>query len=346
MTNKKYRFSSCFTLLFITLFLSGCAGNRGKTSGYMPMSLTLESDGKVKVPLTAGPHSGWILINQRIIKRYGFTDANIAAIPFYPEKGYGDIFFLQEYENIDKTNFLSGIVVYRMKDLLPKKKDEECNSIEINWKSCDKNKDQLYYSLKKSIESISKNDEERNALILQFLKHGKKINDFDTEKSESIERDTLKERLKQVMVNIRDYPPKTLFGSEISNTRLFAARKTFSTFTVKSSVIFAPSKQAVSPTAHISVYPAVTFATRENHAKYLDRISLDIGMVDKSEIDSTNKEYNDADSRFLFGVGFNLSNDFSIQAGDLIWFQSDKTNHDFFFGVSLDIFNLGAKFTK
>ena len=313
----------CLSILGISLFFCSCP------TPTIRKNIRLDDSGRIDIPLSSGKDAGWILIDQKDIKRYGFSTTNDRVIHYHP-RGYGDIFYLQEYEHIDKIDFLAGITTLRIKNRLPLTEDKKCDWQKVK-------QEQLYYALKRAIDEIvnennlSKNvGGEKDKLVEKFLLQWKKAKDFNENSgSDTVERQSLKFRLNQMIENIRNYPPGPLLNPGGRTDRAFAVRRPFSTLTVKTSTILVKGQRALCPTGHFSLFPFTILNLSETQARCLDRLSIDIGLARKSLTNAAPDDFNNADYRLMIGIGYNLMDEFALQAGDLLWFKEENSECNF-----------------
>jgi len=323
------------TCLIILLLLNhGCAKYRVK-------NLSMDNSNWVNVPITNGPKTGWMIINNKKIVRYGYSDNTQTSIArVYPEAGYGDIFSLQEYPNISKEEFYSLIVLYCSLNWISVKNDDISSSdacvIESIMKSI---------NLIKSDNGLS-NDIKIEDCFFENKQKGKKNEKEDDNKK--LKYEMTKHRLINIYhaINSDEAPAKLFIHKGNYNNITYAARKEFSIITVKTSAVFIPEEQYFGPSAHFSIYPCAAFSVKEKSSDYLDRLSFDIGMIGKSKDSSTSEKMNNADNRYIYGLGIELGKNIAFQLGDCLWYEKGDTHHSFFMGVSLDLFNLASYLTS
>lgn len=334
----KYRHIVASTFCF---FLAHAA--LADTSGLV--KLPSNSSGLVEIPIQGTNNAHWFLLNDCVLDASG-TASPGQKIDYRPEK-YGDIFFLQQHAG-DYSLFAEQLLYLRIIDnTYGCKQKEEFKASLPNPLSSHKVASTLIdvYSEIKAKESTANFGAIANRLRKSGSQCPTRLPASEAEIDDlanCLDLPRIRAEVLSAADKLETYPTPSLIqgGSSIAYSR----KKEFSTFTVKTSLAFAPSEHTALTTAYISVYPAAEFISSERYA-WLDRISLDMGVVEPVGGTAT-EGFAEADNHYMFGIGFDLSENFSIHAADVLAFSEGQTNHDFAFGVSLDLLSLLSKLNK
>lgn len=315
-----------YIIFLSALIISSCSAVR-------VTNVNKNDDNTVDIPLRNSLNTGWILLNEYEISMYDYQKKQTkSSINYYPIRGYGDLFFLNEYVGMEEKDFYAGISLYKLQAKLNKK-----NSNTIDWGEYTGTNEVINLFTSSVNEVADENDLDaalKQSIIDKFIVAG------------SLNENEIKTKTNQTIINIHKYPPAPIIDGKNRIVKTFSVRKDFSTFTVKASALFIPEIDAFTTGAYISIYPAVNFASYEKYAYVLDNISIDIGVANDAKNDSAKEDFNASSEKYLFGVGYDLGSNFSFQIGTVIWDNGNKLDTALSIGISLDLLNLASGIVK
>lgn len=315
---------------------AGCA----PTMRQGPITLPIEND-QVKIPVHLKGTGGWILINECTVQGIHYfekSDLIPAAIPYAPSRGYGDKFWTQEYEGIDKDAFLRQAEIFQRLNIVYGQCPTE--QMEKDTLSDNSSTDRTTRSLnaKQAADIVT-------ATITALNSSGLKIGPLqlaDGGNAKYPDGVLLKNYLDRL--NIAKFKslrsPARLIDEQAQtfNAYAYAARKKYSSTTLKTSTVYVTSESSFAQSLAASFYPTTQFNMSEDSAAFYDRWSLDIGVV-KPTGGSGSSGFEQADNRYMVGLSFDVVPTVAFQTGWVGWSSGGKGDGSPFVGFSIDVLN-------
>ena len=303
-------------------------------------NLVLDDDGQVVIPFNKGKKSGWYIINMYGIDNKSYrSERDAGTFKYRPKQGYGDIFFFQQLTGLSEAEFYSAPILDSFIRSLPHNTDSagKIDATSIQWDA----DAILLTKFKNTVRGMIQETANPATLELEIYK-AFSANAVAATPDISV----IKSRTTRFVDYINTFPPKTLANSTESETIVYAARKNFSQLTFKAASIYLPKVNVATTSQFISFYPAVNYGVSENNSNFLDRFSIDIGIIQASADNPGSQEFNNAKQRYMFGFGFDLGKNVSLMLGNAFYSGLSGSVNPLYFGISLDLLNLYSNATQ
>lgn len=331
--------SNClFALLLWVISVNTLADWRGYTT------LVPDSLGKISVPIE-GSDSFWILLNQCYLDGYGFTRSG-QSINYIP-RNYGDIFFFQQFRG-ESSKLVETIVYLELAGrnyCNPAWREQFTKDLPIRV-----TRHSVAQTIKDVFDRIKKDDPTLDAQIVigRFPKAAGSCPATLTTTSNvtalasCLDLTAIHGKITESREILETFPSPAVSSDFLS--RNYQIRKPFSTSTIKTSIAFVATENTAVNTVYLSINPAVVFLRSEKWSRWLDPITVDLGLA-KPVGDTASERFESADQHYMFGLGYELSDSFSFHVGHLMSYHSDgKTETNTVYGISLDLLSLASKF--
>ena len=310
-------------------------------------TLTTDSNGIINIPVEGGD-SYWVILNQCYLDRFGFTKSG-QSITYRPRR-YGDIFFFQQFSG-PTPRFVEAVVYAKLAGKAPctHTSPERLALRQSLVGSLDSFK--IAQEIMDTYETVKLSDPNLTAqsVISRFPRKAGSTcptdlkTDQDKQKLAScIDVDAVGTASEKALEALQAYPSPALTTDFSSHN--YQIRKPFSSSTIKTSVAFVNTENTAVNTAYVSINPFVLIFRREGWTQWVDPLTIDIGLA-KPMGDTASERFEAADNHYLFGIGYELTNTFSVHVSHIYSYHDDgKTEGNTAVGISIDLLSLANRF--
>jgi len=310
------------------------------------ITLTTDSTGLIDIPVESGD-SFWVILNECYLDRFGFTKSG-QSIKYRPQN-YGDIFFFQQFSG-SSAKFVQHVVHLKIA------RSGACATSQAGIETLQEKLGGIgSFTIAQEIMDVYD-------IVKQFdpgLTPGAVIGRFPNtpgktcpsdlksdqdrqDLADCLDVNTVIEASKDTLAKLHTFPSPRI--STDFTPRNYQIRKPFSASTIKSSLAFVNTENTAVNTVYVSINPFVVLLKREGWTKWIDPITVDIGLA-KPTGNTASERFKSADNHYMFGIGYELTDTFSFHISHIYSYHQDgNTEGNTAFGVSIDLLSLASKF--